>query len=67
MATDRLTDAVAITEMSSKMYDAVFQFTDFEAFFAADLDPKVLLAHRQAYRSKKAARTLTLTKIDESE
>jgi hypothetical protein len=29
------------------MLDAVFQFSDYEAFHAADLDTEIVLAHRK--------------------
>ena len=32
------------------MLDAIFQFTDFEAFHGADLDPQVVCQHRQKQR-----------------
>ena len=32
------------------MLDAIFQFTDFEAFQGAELDTEVVLSHRKASR-----------------
>ena len=37
-----------------KMCDAMFQFTDFEAFFGADLDPNLLIEHRLKIRQARA-------------
>ena len=37
-----------------KMCDAMFQFTDFEAYFGADLDPNLLIEHRLKIRQAKA-------------
>jgi hypothetical protein len=40
-------------ELSTVMCDAVFQFTDFETFFGAELDPTILIGMRAQIRFSK--------------